>query len=302
MYPSRSLDNYVLVPTQAMITGDYTFPHPDGGPATQWSSMEDRNPPIYVGIMELPACVKGVKVEEQPHPIETHTFKVSAGGVATFGDRVSPEEDTNLYPGMIITSCYNPLPSDHSRAEGTADTTLGPVDTLLVQFWQKALLKAARTAKAAAHAVTETVQACACTEDEGARPVNNRPATSLANSCPGPLPGAGAGPRHGELHSIVYDLHQRHDEFDERGREIIEHMAQSAANLSRIEYMKSGKELAQGLDGKLMQIKARALNVYRGLSDGQNLGILVPMSELVSLDSSRMRREVEEMLQNQRLP
>eukprot|EP00798_Chlamydomonas_sp_ICE-L_P028266 gene28266-31371_t len=215
MYPSRSLDNYVLVPTQAMITGDYTFPHPDGGPATQWSSMEDRDPPIYVGIMELPACVKGVK----------------------------------------------------------------------------ALLKAARTVKDAGHAVTETAQACAGSKEDGARP---------------------------DLNRIVDDLHQRHDEFDERGRKIIEHMAQmnrydefdergreimehmvqGAANLARIEYMKFGKELAQGLDGKLLQIKARALNVYRGLSDGQNLGILVPMSELVSLDSGRMRREVEEMLQN----
>eukprot|EP00798_Chlamydomonas_sp_ICE-L_P028267 gene28267-31372_t len=103
-----------------------------------------------------------------------------------------------------------------------------------------------------------------------------------------------------ELNSIVDDLHQRHGDFDERGRKIIEHLAQGAANLARIEYMKFGKELAQGLDGKLLQIKARALNVYRGLSDGQNLGILVPMSELVSLDSGRMRREVEEMLQKQR--
>eukprot|EP00798_Chlamydomonas_sp_ICE-L_P028185 gene28184-31281_t len=103
-----------------------------------------------------------------------------------------------------------------------------------------------------------------------------------------------------ELNSIVDDLHQRYDEFDERGREIMEHLVKGAANLACIEDMKLGKELAQGLDGKLLQIKARALNVYRGLSDGQNLGILVPMSELVSLDSGRMRREVEEMLQNRR--
>eukprot|EP00798_Chlamydomonas_sp_ICE-L_P006350 gene6350-2977_t len=130
-----------------MLTGDYKYPHPDGGLLTQWKSMKERDTPLYVGIMDLPAFAKGLKKVKQLPPIVAHTFNVSADGDATFGDRVKVEEEEYLYSDyttVVLTK--------------TSDTTLGPSDTTDVKVWQKALLEAARSVKEGALPFTEAAQ------------------------------------------------------------------------------------------------------------------------------------------------
>eukprot|EP00798_Chlamydomonas_sp_ICE-L_P014307 gene14307-20288_t len=75
-------------------------------------------------------------------------------------------------------------------------------------------------------------------------------------------------------------------------------LCRGAANLASIVYLKYSMDLGQAvdLDRQLMSIKKRALNVYRGLSSGQDLDLLVNMSEMVSQESGVVRRDVEQML------
>eukprot|EP00798_Chlamydomonas_sp_ICE-L_P027501 gene27501-4812_t len=65
-----------------------------------------------------------------------------------------------------------------------------------------------------------------------------------------------------QLNRSADELHQKYDKFDERGKEILKHLAKGATDLAAVLDLKGSNGLGQAdaLDKKLMSLKARALD------------------------------------------
>eukprot|EP00798_Chlamydomonas_sp_ICE-L_P002731 gene2730-12603_t len=137
----RGLENFPSLPTKQMLVGGYQFPHPDGAAPGTWRPLNVNAKAMHVGVMSLNSLPKGHNVSNESHPIQFHGFLPSDNGEATLGTvSESIDKEKYYYPGMVITSCWDPLPPKKNwDSKPTDDITLGPgkedVDNFV--FWQE---------------------------------------------------------------------------------------------------------------------------------------------------------------------
>eukprot|EP00798_Chlamydomonas_sp_ICE-L_P021891 gene21891-28930_t len=141
---------------------------------------------MHVGVMSLNSLPKGHKVSNESHPIQFHGFLPSGNGEATLGTvSESIDKENYYYPGMVITSCCDPLPPKKNwDSKPTDDITLGPgkEDVANVLFWQGELLEAANSYRVQSKGSAAVVQTAALHQKKAAK------ASKAARATPAAVP------------------------------------------------------------------------------------------------------------------
>ncbi|GAX84298.1 hypothetical protein CEUSTIGMA_g11720.t1 [Chlamydomonas eustigma] len=99
-----------------------------------------------------------------------------------------------------------------------------------------------------------------------------------------------------ELNSLLDGLYMKRDILGPRGHVLVKNMAEGAANISTIVFIRTYRlphSATVGLDERLCILRARAQLVFDGIMAGESLDLLLPFSELLSAESGVVRRDLE---------